>query len=132
MNSDEHAVASVLRQYESALNVSGIDGVGALHSADGVFIRQNTPSGVGTDAVREAYRNAFRTICLNVVFEFVEVCQLGPERAFVGTNSSGTVEVPATGKKLRGASERLCPFQKVGGEWRIARYYVSTTDPLPA
>jgi hypothetical protein len=46
--------ASVLAQYQNALNQSNTDAVMELYSSDGVFMSQHFPSSVGADAVRKA------------------------------------------------------------------------------
>jgi len=45
------------------------------------------------------------------------------------TNSAGSVKVNVTGQTSREANQELFLFQKVGNEWKIARYCFSTTNP---
>jgi uncharacterized protein (TIGR02246 family) len=129
MNADEKAVASVLAQYQNALNQSNTDAVMKLYSSDGVFMSQNFPSSVGADAVRKAYLAVFEAITLSVEFKVAEVVQVAPDWAFARTNSAGTVKVHATGTSRPEANQELFVFQKIGGAWKIARYCFSTTNP---
>ena len=129
MNLNEQAIASVLAQYEQALNQSSTESVMKLYAPDGVFMPQHSPSSIGTEAVRKAYDNVFNTITLKVKFSVVEVRQLAPEWAFARTNSAGTVTVHATGQSGPEANQELFVFQKLGDDWKIARYCFSTTNP---
>jgi uncharacterized protein (TIGR02246 family) len=132
MNSDEKAVSTVLKAYERALNASDTGAVMKLYAADGVFMPQNSPSSVGTDAVRRAYDAVFAAIRLTVEFTLAEVRQLAPNWVLARTNSAGRVTVHATGEAAPEANQELFLFQKVGGAWKIARYCFSTTNPRAA
>jgi uncharacterized protein (TIGR02246 family) len=129
MNADEQSVADVLKRYEVALNASDTDAVMAMYAPDGVFMPQNSPSSVGTQAVRQAYAAVFSAIQLIVTFDVVEVFQTGPEWVVARTNSAGHVKVHATGETAAEANQELFVFQKIAGTWKIARYCFSTTNP---
>jgi uncharacterized protein (TIGR02246 family) len=129
MNPNEQAIASVLAQYEQALNQSSTESVMKLYAPDGVFMPQHSPSSIGAEAVRNAYDNVFNTITLKVKFSVIEVRQLAPEWAFARTNSAGTVTVHANGQSGPEANQELFVFQKLGDDWKIARYCFSTTNP---
>jgi uncharacterized protein (TIGR02246 family) len=128
MNADEKAVADVLAQYQDALNQSDTDAVMKLYATDGVFMPQHFPSSVGTDAVRKAYLAVFATITLKVEFTVAEVVHVAPAWAFARTNSAGIVKVNATGARSPEANQELFIFQKIDGDWKIARYCFSTTN----
>ena len=53
MNADENAVASILRDYQTALNGSDTEAALKLYAPDGVFMPQHSPSSVGTAALRQ-------------------------------------------------------------------------------
>jgi uncharacterized protein (TIGR02246 family) len=129
MNTDEKAIATLLAKYEDALNRSDTATVMKLYASDGVFMAQNFPSSVGADAVRDAYDGVFRAITLTVKFAVAEVKQVGSDWAFARTNSAGMVKVNATGQSSPEANQELFVFQKVGNDWKIARYGFSTTNP---
>ena len=132
MNANEMAVADVLAKYQDALNKSDTDAVMKLYASDGVFMPQNSPSSVGTDAVRRAYDAVFQTIKLTVKFTVAEVVEIAPNWVFARTNSAGTVKVHATGAGGPEANQELFLFQKIDGAWKIARYCFSTTNPASA
>src|SRR5215472_13213867 len=60
MNADENSVASVLKDYQTALNRSDTGAVLKLYAPDGVFMPQHSPSSVGIAAVRKAYEAGLR------------------------------------------------------------------------
>ena len=92
---------------------------------------QNSPSSIGAEEVRRAYNAVFKTIKLTVKFNVAEVVEMAPNWVFARTNSAGTVKVLATGVGGPEANQELFLFQKVDGEWKIARYCFSTTNPAP-
>ena len=100
-----------------------------LYAPDAVFMAQNFLSSVGADALRKAYDGIFRTITLTVKFAIAEVKQVASDWAFARTNSAGTVKVNATGQSNPEANQELFVFQKIGTDWKIARYCFSTTNP---
>jgi uncharacterized protein (TIGR02246 family) len=132
MNTNERAVAEVLARYQDALNQSDTEAVMKLYASDGVFMPQHFPSSVGAEAVRAAYRGVFEAITLRVEFTIAEVLQLAPEWAMARTNSAGTTILHATGAGGPEANQELFVFRKIEGEWKIARYCFSTTNPLRA
>lgn len=127
--SDQSAIRDILQRYERALNASDTDAVMTLYTADGVFMPQHFPSSVGAKAVKRAYDGVFGMIKLAVKFEIVEVHVVAPNWAFARTNSSGTVTVLADKSGGPEANQELFVFQKVGEDWKIARYCFSTTNP---
>jgi uncharacterized protein (TIGR02246 family) len=129
MNTDETAVASVLKEYQAALNSSDTVTVLKLYAADGVFMPQHSAASVGTAAVRQAYDAVFRAITLAVQFEIAEVRQIAPDWALARTNSAGRTKINATGAEGPEANQELFLFQKVGEAWKIARYCFCTTNP---
>jgi uncharacterized protein (TIGR02246 family) len=130
---DEAAIRSVLSSYQDALNASNTDAVMPLYPEDGVFMPPNNPSAVGKGAVRQAYGVVFKAITLKVKFTVAELVMMSPEWAFVRTNSAGTNKINATGAVGAEGNQELFIFKKgTDGQWRIARYSFSTTNPLPA
>jgi uncharacterized protein (TIGR02246 family) len=129
MNADETAVAKVLKQYEAALNASDAAAALALYAPDGVFMPQHSPASIGTAAVRKAYDAVFAAITLTVGFEIAEVRQLAADWVLARTNSAGHTRNHATGVVSPEANQELFLFQKLGGDWKIARYCFCTTNP---
>jgi uncharacterized protein (TIGR02246 family) len=129
MNADETAVASVLREYETALNGSDTEAALKLYAPDGVFMPQHSPSSVGTAAVRRAYEAVFATITLAVEFKIAEIRQIAPDWVLARTNSAGRTKNHVTGAEGPEANQELFLFQKIDSGWKIARYCFCTTNP---
>ncbi len=128
-NSDQENILAVLKAYEQVLNASDVAGVLKLYTNDGVFMAQHNPSAVGIHQVEAAYAGAFQAIDLNVEFDIVEVEVIADDWAFARTNSSGTTTINATGDKIPEGNQELFILQKIDGDWKIARYAFSTTNP---
>jgi len=126
---DANRVRALLKSYERVLNASDVAGVLKLYTDDGVFMAQHNPSAIGSDQVRAAYTAVFKAIKLNVTFDIVEVKVVAPTWAFARTNSLGTVTINATGDKMSEGNQELFVLQKVDGDWKIARYGFSSTNP---
>ena len=125
---DIEAIVAALNSYQDALNASSSAQVMQLYAADGVFMAQNSPTAVGTEGVRRAYDGIFATVTFRVKFNIIEVIPTAPNWAFARTSSAGTA-IRKAGGGSEEASQELFVFQKLGGEWRIARYCVSSTLP---
>ncbi len=128
MNETE-AINALFGRYAKALNDSDTDAVMELYTADGVFMPQHFRSSVGATAVRQAYEKVFQAIQLTVEFHIEEIQSVSLEWAFARTNSAGTVLVHGTGESSAEANQELFVLQKVEGQWKIARYCFSTTNP---
>ena len=129
MSTDIDAISVVLNSYQDALNASSTDHALKLYAPDGVFMAQHSPSAIGTDQVRKAYDEIFAAVTLHVKFTILEIVPTAPNWAFARTSSAGT-STAKTGGGEQEANQELFIFQKLGGEWRIARYCFSTTNPL--
>ena len=130
MSKDIEAIAAVLHRYQDALNSSSTEDAISLYTQEGICMPQHAPSFVGIDNVRKAYDGFFSIIKFNVKFDIQEIVPVAPDWAFARTNSAGTTDVKGRGKGNE-ANQELFMFQKTGGEWKIARYCFSTTNPPP-
>ncbi len=128
-DSDQENIHAVLKAYEQVLNASDVAGVLKLYTKNGVFMAQHNPSAVGVHQVEAAYSGAFQAIDLNVEFDIVEVEVIADDWAFARTNSSGTTTINATGDKIPEGNQELFILQRIDGDWKIARYAFSTTNP---
>jgi uncharacterized protein (TIGR02246 family) len=127
MNADEAAVVSVLKDYQVALNRSDTEAALKLYAPDGVFMPQHSPASIGIAAVRNAYEAVFAAITLTVEFEIAEIRQIAPDWVFARTNSAGRTKNNATGVEGPEANQELFLFQKISGDWKVARYCFCTT-----
>ena len=58
-----------------------------------------------------------------------EIRQIAPDWVLARTNSAGRTKNHATGAEGPEANQELFLFQKIGGDWKIARYCFCTTNP---
>jgi len=128
-DAEKAEIESVLRGYERVLNASDVGGIVKLYTDDGVFMAQHNPSAVGIQQVEAAYAAVFQAIDLNVEFDIVEIEVIADDWAFARTNSAGTTTINATGDKVAEGNQELFVLQKIDGDWKIARYSFSTTNP---
>ncbi len=126
---DKTQIEAVLKGYEQVLNAGDVAGVLKLYTNDGVLMAQHNPSAVGIHQVEAAYAGAFQAIDLNVEFDIIEVEVIADDWAFARTNSSGTTTINATGDQIPEGNQELFVLQKIDGDWKIARYAFSTTNP---
>ena len=126
---DSDDIEALLKGYESVLNASDVDGSLELYTEDGVFMAPNNPSAVGIQQVEAAYTGVFQAIDLNVVFDIVEIEVISENWAFARSNSSGTITINATGDNVAEGNQELFVLQKIDGDWKIARYGFSSTNP---
>ncbi len=126
---DSDEIEALLKGYEGVLNASDVDGVLTLYTEDGVFMAPNNPSAVGIQQVEAAYTAVFQAIDLNVEFDIIEIEVISDDWAFARTNSAGTTTIRATGDKVAEGNQELFVLRKVDGDWKIARYGFSTTNP---
>ena len=129
MKAETDAIAAVIGRYQEAANKSDTDAIVALYTPDAVFMPQNSPPSVGVDAVRAAYAAMAQAIALDIRFTIAEVRQVAPDWAFLRSTSAGTIELLANGQTLPEANQELFILQKLGSEWKIARYAFSVTTP---
>ena len=129
-NSNQSAIRALLQTYEQVLNASDVAGVLRLYTRDGVFMAPHNPSAVGIHAIKAAYGSVFKAIDLNVKFDIAEIKMIASNWAFARTNSAGTTTINATGEKVAEGNQELFVLQNTGdGQWKIARYSFSTTNP---
>jgi uncharacterized protein (TIGR02246 family) len=119
-----------LASYNDALNAGRTAAVLPLYADDGVFMPPYSQSAVGKEAVGKAYDAVFGELKFPVKFEIAELAVIAPEWAYVRTNSVGTKDHQSTGKTTAEANQELFIFKKGDdGQWRIARYSFSPTNP---
>ena len=126
---DSDEIEALLKGYEGVLNAGDVAGILELYTEDGVFMAQHNPSAVGIQQVEAAYTAVIEAIDLNVEFDIVEIELISDDWAFARTNSAGTTTSNATGDKVAEGNQELFVLRKDDGDWKIARYGFSTTNP---
>ncbi|WP_457652038.1 YybH family protein [Rhodocaloribacter sp.] len=125
---DHAAIEATLKQYETVLNASDVDGVLALYTDDGVFMPTEAPTAAGRDQVRGAYEHVFGTIKLDITFTIDEIASHG-DVAFARTISRGDVTIRSQGVTMPEENRELFVLKKVGDAWKIARYMFNKMTP---
>ena len=120
-------IETLLNSYEKALNTSDAKLAQSLYSKDGMFMPSGAPSGIGSEGILNSYQHVFSQIQLNIKF-YIEEIQVDEQMAFAVTSSKGTTRIHATGDTLPEANRELFVFEKVNGEWKIARYMFNKTE----
>lgn len=67
-------------------------------------------------------------IQLSIEF-FIEEIEVEGNMAYAVTSSKGTVKIHTNGVEAPEATRELFVFEKVYGEWKIARYMFNKTEP---
>ena len=129
MEKDEkQKIEKLLGEYEKSLNTSDARLAQSLYTKDGIFMPTEAPSGIGSEGILKSYEYVFSQIQLNIRF-FIEEIEVEGNMAFAVTSSKGTVKIHANGVEAPEANRELFVFEKVGGEWKIARYMFNKTEP---
>ena len=119
-------IEELLRIYQTCLNTSDAKLAQSLYTKDGVFMPTEAPSGIGSEGILKSYEFVFSQIQLNIEF-LIEEIQVEGDMAFALTSSNGTVKIHANGAEAPEANRELFVFEKVDGEWKIARYMFNKT-----
>lgn len=129
MQKDEkQKIEELLSEYKKSLNTSNAKLAQSLYTKDGVFMPTEAPSGIGSEGILKSYEFVFSQIQLNIEF-FIEEIVVEGNMAFAVTSSKGTVKIHANGVEVPEANRELFVFEKVDGEWKIARYMFNKTTP---
>jgi uncharacterized protein (TIGR02246 family) len=123
------AITKVLKNYERALNAADVTGVTKLYTNDGVFMSPNHPPAVGISQVTGAYTGVFTQIVPTLSFNIAEIKLLGKDFAMARSTSSGSIKIVVNGAVVPDAFQELFMLQKQHGQWKIARYSFSSTNP---
>lgn len=125
---EKQKIEALLREYKKSLNTSDAQLAQSLYTRDGVFMPTEAPSGIGSEGILKSYEFVFSQIKLNIEF-FIEEIVVEGNMAFAVTSSKGTVKILANGVEAPEANRELFVFEKVDGEWKIARYMFNKTEP---
>lgn len=125
---EKEQIEKLLSEYEKSLNTSDAQLAQSLYTKDGVFMPTEAPSGIGSEGILKSYQYIFSQIQLSIKF-YIEEIQVEGNMAFAVTSSKGTVKVHALGIEAPEANRELFVFEKVDGQWKIARYMFNKTEP---
>ena len=123
---EKQKIKDLLGEYQKSLNTSDARLAQSLYTKDGMFMPTEAPSGIGAEGILKSYEFVFSQIQLNIEF-YIEEIQVEGNMAFAITSSKGTTLIHATGDKIPEANRELFVFEKVNGDWKIARYMFNKT-----
>ena len=125
---EKQKIEALLNEYKKSLNTSDAKLAQSLYTKDGIFMPTEAPSGIGSEGILKSYEFVFSQIQLNIEF-FIEEIEVEGNMAFAVTSSKGTVKIHANGVEAPEANRELFVFEKINGEWKIARYMFNKTHP---
>ena len=125
---EKNQIEKLLLVYQKSLNTSDAKLAQSLYTKDGIFMPTEAPSGIGSEGILKSYEFVFSQIQLNIEF-FIEEIVVEGNMAFAITSSKGTVKIHANGIEAPEANRELFVFEKINGEWKIARYMFNKTEP---
>ncbi len=125
---EKEKIEQLLGEYQKSLNTSDAKLAQSLYTNDGIFMPTEAPSGIGSEAILKSYEYVFSQIQLSIEF-FIEEIQVEGNMAFAVTSSKGSTLIHATGDTIPEANRELFVFEKVNGDWKIARYMFNKTEP---
>ena len=125
---EKKQIEELLGIYQKALNTSDAKLAQSLYTSDGIFMPSEAPSGKGSENILKSYEFVFSQIQLNIEF-FIEEIVVEKNMSYAVTSSKGTVKIHANGVEAPEANRELFVFEKVDGEWKIARYMFNKTEP---
>lgn len=119
-------IEKLIYAYRDALNASDVNRVVALYTPDGVLLPNAAPTAVGMDQVKGTYQYVFDNFKYNLDFTIGEIVING-NTAFVRSTSKGSFVSKASGATVPDENRELFVFEKVKGQWKIARYMYNKT-----
>ncbi|SNC65435.1 conserved hypothetical protein [Hymenobacter gelipurpurascens] len=125
-DNDKAAIEKVITAYRDALKEANASRVVALYTKDAVLMPPGAPTAVGQEQVKATYEYVFSAIKLDINFSIDDIVVNG-NSAIVRSTSKGTAVVNANGQSAPEENRELFVFQKVGGQWKIARYMYNKT-----
>jgi len=123
---EKQKIETLLSEYKKSLNTSDAKLAQSLYTKDGIFMPTQAPSGIGSEGILKSYEFVFSQIQLNIEF-YIEEIEVEGNMAFAVTSSKGSVKILANGVEAPEANRELFVFEKVDGEWKIARYMFNKT-----
>ena len=123
---EKQKIELLLSTYKKSLNTSDAQLAQSLYTKEGVFMPTEAPSAIGSENILKSYKFIFSQIQLNIEF-YIEEIEIENDMAFAVTSSKGTTVIHATGDTIPEANRELFVFEKINGEWKIARYMFNKT-----
>lgn len=114
-------IEQLIYAYRDALNASDAGKVISLYTADGVLLANAAPTAEGSAAVKGTYQYVFDNFKYSLDFTIGEIVVNG-NYAFARSTSKGSFVIKSSNQTVPDENRELFVFEKVKGEWKIARY----------
>lgn len=128
--SDKEQITSLLRRYGAVLASHSLPDLLSIYTKDGVLMAPGFPPAVGTEALTSSYERIFSAIRLEIDFSIDEIVVMDGQWAFARTTATGTKYWLKKGAQESHHNQEIFVFQKVLGEWKIARYCFNSMKPV--
>lgn len=125
-STEKAAIEKLIFTYQDALNASDTKKVVALYTNDGVLMANAAPTAEGAAAVQGTYQYVFDNFTYTLKFSVLDVVVNG-NTAFARSTSKGSFVIKSSGQSVPDENRELFVFEKVKGEWKIARYMYNKT-----
>lgn len=123
-----NSITRVIEKYQTALNASDVDTVMSLYGKKPTFMPQHAPAQIGKESIKQAYRQVFKNIGLDVEFTIWNIEVLG-DTAWVRTSSAGKTTILANNSVVSEGNNELFILKNTEGLWKIHQYIFSTNQP---
>lgn len=118
---EKSAIQKLIFSYQDALNASDASKIIELYTKNGVLMANNAPTAEGAEQVKSTYQYVFDNFSYTLQFSIIEIVANG-NTAFATSNSKGSFVIKASGQTVPDENRELFVFEKVDGNWKIARY----------
>ena len=105
---DPAQLLALMERYAAGLRWGAVDGLVALYTSDGVFIRDGLPAAVGTEALRAAYRQVFAAGKVDRAFEIKET-EVAGDMGWLRATGNGRINT-------------VVIFRRTPAGWKISCY----------
>jgi uncharacterized protein (TIGR02246 family) len=123
---EKSAIEKLIFAYQDALNASDVNKVIELYTKSGVLMANSAPTAEGTEQVKGTYQYVFDNFSYTLQFSIIEIVVNG-NTAFARSTSKGSFVIKSSGQTVPDENRELYVFEKVGGNWKIARYMYNKT-----
>ncbi|MDW3195056.1 MAG: nuclear transport factor 2 family protein [Cytophagales bacterium] len=124
---EKQKIVELLSEYQKSLNTSDADLAQSLYTKEGIFMPSGSPTAFGPERILESYNSIFskEKITVDLSIEEIEIEDLF---AFALANSMVKTILLQTGTTSILAKRALFIFEKIEGEWLIARCMLNMTE----
>jgi uncharacterized protein (TIGR02246 family) len=123
---EKSAIEKLIFAYQDALNASDVNKVVELYTKNGVLMANSAPTAEGAEQVKGTYQYVFDNFSYTLQFSIIEIVVNG-NTAFARSTSKGSFVIKSSGQTVPDENRELYVFEKVGGNWKIARYMYNKT-----